>query len=348
MNSVEQFAALGKTGLKVSRIALGCGFRGIYDSSEAANTIEYALDCGINLIDCADIYKLRSGIHAEEVLSSVLRKRREQVIITSKFGGQMDEQHPVLNNSGASRTYMIRAVEASLKRLKTDYIDIYFLHVPDDETSWEETMRAFDQLCRDGKIRYAGLCNHKAWQIVGMQSIQKRFGGCPVSVIQNPYSLLNRSGEEELFPAAKYENMGIMVYSPLAAGLLGGAFAKNHSAPSKSTWGYDPDYKFYMKHIFPGRISSIVDTVFDLAKKYEVSSAALATAWVLKNANISTVIAGSDTPAELIDSIRATTLELTEGDAAYLDYLSDGMREVFSHPEVQKRVIAIRTTKQAR
>lgn len=335
-----KYVPLGGTGLKVSKIAFGCGFRGIYDVEEAARTIERAVDSGINFFDCADIYKLRSGIHAEEALGRAIKGCRDRVIITSKFGAQLDERNPELNGAGASRYHMIHAVEASLKRLKTDYIDVYLLHMPDCETAYEETMRAFDQLCRDGKIRYAGLCNHKAWQITLMQEMSRKYGGCPISVIQNPYNLLNRSAEEELFPAASYEHIGTMTYSPLAAGLLGGAFSKGKEAPEKSTWSYDACYREYRKLVFPGRISDIVDAVDELGEKYRVSSAVIATAWVLKNPDVTCAVAGADSMREFEDTLKAVCLEMSAADCAYLDQLSLDMREVFSHPEVQAKVAA--------
>ncbi|MGI5967769.1 MAG: aldo/keto reductase [Anaerotruncus rubiinfantis] len=337
MQYMGKYVPLGCTGLKVSRIAFGCGFRGIYDENEAASTIRMAIDCGVNFIDCANIYKLRSGIHAETALGKAVQGLRDKVIITSKFGAQIDERHPTLNGSGASRYHMVRAVEDSLRRFSTDYIDVYLLHMPDSETAYEETMRAFEQLCRDGKIRYAGLCNHNAWQITAMQEIHKRYGGCPISVIQNPYNLLNRSAEEELFPAAAYGRLGVMAYSPLGAGLLGGAFADGRPAPEKSTWGYDPVYREYMKRVFPGRIAHIVDAVAGMARRYGVSSAVIATAWVLQNSQVTCAISGADTMAEFADSLKAASLELRSEDRAELDRLSYGMREVFSHPEVQKK-----------
>lgn len=339
------YVPLGSTGLRVSRVAFGCGFRGIYDKNEAVSTICAAMEQGINFFDCANIYKLRSGIHAEEVLGKAMTGRRDKVIITSKFGAQIDERCPVLNESGASRYHMIRAVEASLKRLNTDYIDIYLLHMPDSETAYEETMRAFDQLCRDGKIRYAGLCNHNAWQITAMQETARRNGGCPVSVIQNPYNLLNRSAEEELIPASIYGKTGVMAYSPLAAGLLGGAFSKGKKAPEKSTWGYDPCYQDYMELVFPGRIARIVDALDDLGQKYGVSSAVIATSWVLKNRNIACVVSGADTTEEFEDTLKAVVLKMDREDYEYLDQLSLDMREVFSHPEVQQKVKAFHKMK---
>ena len=336
------YVLLGQTGIRVSRLAFGCGFRGVHDVREAARVLSCAIDCGINYIDCANVYRLRSGVHAEEALGMALQGRREQVVITSKFGGQLDERNPVRNGAGAARLNMLRAVEDSLRRLKTDYIDVYLLHMPDQDTAFEETMRGFEQLCRDGKIRYAGLCNHKAWQVAEMQAIQRRYGGCPISVLQNPYNLLNRSAEEELFPAVAYGGLGFMGYSPLAAGLLGGAFAHGRPAPEKSTWSYDPCYAEYLRRIFPGSIAQIVDAVWALAQEYHVSSAAVATAWALRHPQVTCMITGADSAEELEDSLRAVTLRLAPEDLSLLDSLSLGMRQEFAHPEVEKHLAALK------
>lgn len=330
------YVTLGGTDLHVSRIAFGCGFRGVSDSAQAERVLLNAMDSGINYFDCADLYQLRSGVHAEEVLGKTLRGRRSQVVITSKFGAPLPGQ----SAAGASKQYMMRAVEASLRRLQTDYIDVYMLHMPDTETTFEETMRAFEQLRRDGKIRYAGLCNHSAWQVTAMQELYKRIGGCPISVIQNPYNLLNRSAEEELFPAAQYEKMGVMTYSPLAAGLLGGAFAENGHAPEKSTWSYDPCYRAYLRMVFPGKIAGIVNAVAGMAQKYCATSAQIATAWVLSRPEVTCAISGADSETELTDSLNAASMVLEPFDLTELERLSYGMRAVFSHPEVQRAVAA--------
>ena len=340
------YLSLGKTGIKVSRLAFGCGFRGVYDVKEAASVISAAIDKGINFIDCANTYKLRSGIHAEEALGMAIRGRREDVVITSKFGAPVDEAHPTLNGRGGSRYNIMQAVDASLKRIGTDHIDIYLMHMQDPQTAFEETMRALEQIVRDGKVLYAGLCNHDAWQIIAMTDIAERYGTAPVSVIQNPYNLLNRSMEDELLPAAAHKGIGVMTYSPLAAGLLGGAFAHGQTAPEKSTWGYAPLYQEYFKYVFPGRMSGIVDAVSDIAKKYGVSSATVATAWVLQNQTVTSAITGADNVEELEDSLRGATLVLEEEDKNTLDAMSMDMREAFAHPMVEKKLAYLRMTGQ--
>ena len=338
MRITDKYGYMGNTGLQVSRIALGCGFRGLSEKKEAVETISRVMDAGVNFIDCANVYRLRNGIHAEEALGEALKGRRRDFIITSKFGNPFNEKCRVPNDCGASRANMIKFIEGSLRRLQTDYIDICFLHLPDFHTSYEELLLGFDQLWREGKIRYAGLCNHDAWQIATINEMSRRLGTCPISVIQNPYNLLNRSAERELWPMAGYHRLGTMVYSPLAAGLLGGDFAHGKNPPEKSTWSYDVSYAEYLKYVFPGRIEKIVNIVDELAGKYHTASAAIAAFWVLKNRQVTSLIAGTDTAEEFADFLKVYDLEMNEEDIQILDEISEGMEEVFIHFEVEKKV----------
>ncbi len=347
MPGCDAYRTLGRTGLSVSRIAFGCGFRGIYEKKAAVDAISCAMDHGINFIDCANTYRLRSGIHAEEALGEALKGRRDRFVITSKFGAALDEQNREPNDAGASRVHMLRSVETSLRRLQTDYIDVYLLHLPDDSTGYEELLLGFDQLRREGKIRYAGLCNHRAWQVAAISELGKRMGLCPVSVIQNPYNLLNRAAEEELFPMAEYEGLGVMTYSPLAAGLLSGVFAKGGTCPEKSTWGHDPCYGEYLDHILHGQVSRIVDAVYSLGLKYGVPCAAVASAWLLGSRHVDSIITGADTPEEFEGSFRALGFCLEEEDRALLDRLSAGMREELIHGAVQEKVSRLKAEREA-
>ena len=232
---------------------------------------------------------------------------------------------------------MIKFVEDSLKRLQTDYIDIYLLHLPDIHTSYEELLLGLDQLRRDGKIRYAGLCNHDAWQIATINEMSKRLGTCPISVIQNPYNLLNRAAEKELFLMSEYHKLGVMTYSPLAAGLLSGDFVHGKKPPEKSTWSYDKCYAEYLKYVFPGKIEKIVNTVGNMAKKYNTVSAAIAAFWVLKNDRVTSIIAGTDTAEEFADFLNVYNLKIEDEDIRILDDISESMEENFIHFEVEKK-----------
>lgn len=323
------YTSLGKTGLKVSRIAFGCGFRGVYEVDEAAYTIESAIEEGINFIDCANIYKLRSGEFSEKALGKAIKGKRDKVVITSKFGGE---------GGGATASNAVKQIEDSLKRLGTDYIDLYFLHAPDDGTSFEETVCAMDCLCKTGKILNYGLCNHSAWQVTYMDDYAKSHDLNGVGVIQNPYSLLNRGLETEMLPACSFKGFGVMTYSPIAAGLLSGAFANGGKAPEKSTWHYEELYRRYLEKVFPGRIERIVDEVAAIAKRYDTTSVAVAVSWVLAHKEIDCVIAGADSPNELEAYIEGSSLELEKEDFDRLERMSFRMNEIFSRPDVKKLI----------
>ena len=328
-NYSSSYVLLGDTGLEVSRITLGCGFRGLFNFEDASYTIEKAIDKGINFIDCANIYKLRSGIHAEQALGNAIKGKRDKVIITSKFGGE---------GGGSTFSNAKSQIEESLKRIGTDYIDLYFLHAPDDKTTYEETVIAMDSICKEGKIRYYGMCNHKAWQVAYMHDYAEANGLRKVSVVQNPYNLLNRSLEDEMFSMCTFKNLGIMAYSPIAAGLLSGAFANGGKAPEKSTWGYEKLYQRYLEKVFPGKIENIVNEVALMAKKYETSSVSIAVAWVLANKEINTVLAGADSIDELDNYIEGSNLILEQDDFDKLEHMSFRMREIFSRPDVMKLI----------
>jgi aryl-alcohol dehydrogenase-like predicted oxidoreductase len=322
-----EYVELGKSGIKVPRLAFGCGFRGIYSIDEASYAIEKAIDSGINFIDCANMYKLRSGIHAEEALAKAIKGKRDKVVITSKYGGE---------GGGASAANVEKQIDLSLKRIGTDYLDIYFLHMPDPFVSYEEIVESLSQLQSEGKIRAYGLCNHSAWEVVRMYEYANQKGLNKVSLVQNSYNLLNRSLENEMIPACAYEKLGIMTYSPIAAGLLSGAFAHGGKAPEKSTWAYEKDYVQYLKKIFPGKMERIVDAVSDIACKYQVSSVSIAVAWIMRNSNISSVIAGADSPEEFEAYIQGASMKLADDDWKELERLSFKMAESFTHPDVEK------------
>ena len=169
-----------------------------------------------------------------------------------------------------------------------------------------------------------------------MYDYAEQNGLAPVSVIQNPYNLLNRSMEDELLPACRYKGLGVMAYSPIAAGLLSGVFEHGGKAPEKSTWHYESLYQEYLKKVFPGRISTIVDKVYDIAEKYGVSSSAIAVAWLLRNKDVTSVIAGADSIEELEAYLKGASLKLDDADWNDLEHLSFRMAEIFSRPDVKK------------
>ena len=205
--------------------------RGQGDEKEARNLVAAALDQGVNLFDCANIYGLgddrRQRGTSETVLGKALKGRRDDVVITSKVHSAVGSGP---NDRGLSRYHILREVERSLQRLDTDRIDVYLMHGVDAPTPQEETLRALDALVQQGKIRYVGISNYQAWQVVQALRVQERLNAAPLITVQNPYNLLNRTLEREMFPMVAALGVGVMAYSPLAVGLLSGVYRPRLSA----------------------------------------------------------------------------------------------------------------------
>ena len=336
------YTSFGNSGLKVSRIAFGCGFRGTPDPKECEKTILKAIDTGINFIDCANIYLAGDGVRSETVLGNALSQvNREELVITTKVGASRAEWNPDPNGYNSSRYHIMREVEGSLKRLKTDHIDIYLFHLPDGETPFEEQLRAMEQLCRDGKIRYVGLCNYKAWQVTQALGIQKELNAQPLTAVQNPYNLLNRALEDEMFPMLKATGVGLMAYSPLAAGLLGGQYLTGRPVPEKAFWNRSPMYKEYYPYVFQGQYEKVIMAVHSLAEKYHCSMSHIASAWVLSHKEVSAIVAGANTSEEFDDMLKTFDLEMEPEDVQYLTDLSDSLRLQLTIMDVPKSMARI-------
>jgi aryl-alcohol dehydrogenase-like predicted oxidoreductase len=294
------YTNFGSSGLIVSRLALGMALREQTDEAVAERLIGHALDNGINLIDCANRYSPGDGNlygGSEEILGSALKGRRDQVVITSKVSSQVG---PGPNDRGSSRGHILREVERSLVRLQTDYIDVYLLHAYDNTTPLEETMRVLDDLVRSGKVRYVGACNFGAWQVCKGLWTADRLLATPFMCAQNPYNLLSRQLETEMFPLARDQGLGIMVYGPLAVGLLGGDYTFERRPPANSLWGRRPE-KF--DRMIQGQAGQIVAMVNEIARELGKTPAQVATAWILDHPEITCSICGSDTIEQLDDSL---------------------------------------------
>ena len=313
-----EYVNFGKAGVKVSPLALGLGLRGQGDANEAQRLIEHAIDSGINFIDCANIYGLmddRANIgRSEEVLGKAIQGKRDDVVITSKVFSNIG---PGPNDAGLSRYHIMREVERSLKRLNTDHIDIYLLHAYDEGTPQEETVRAMDDLVRSGKVCYIGCCNHQAWQACKALWIADRINATPYMCIQNMYNLLNRDMETELFGLVREEGLGVMCYSPLAVGLLSGVYSPDEPPPEGTLWSKRPD-EFSEK--MSGATGHVISTLRRLAAELGKTPAQLAVAWVLSHPEVTVAISGSDTIAQLDDTLGGVGWEL---DAAVRDELDE-------------------------
>lgn len=327
-----EYVNFGSSGVKVSRLALGLGLRGQSDQVAAQRMIERAIDLGINLIDCANIYGPmddRANIgQSEEILGRVLKYKRDDLVITSKVASRVGAGP---NDADISRYHIMREIDRSLSRLQTDHIDVYLLHVSSNSVPLEETMRALDDLVRSGKVRYIGCCNFAAWRICRAMWAADRINGASFIAAQNPYSLLNRYQELTLFPALRELGLGLMAYSPLAVGLLSGAYHPDHAAPQGSLWAttYAKQFDQQMQGV-PGRV---IRTVMDVAAELGKSPAQIALAWVLAQPEITCAILGGDTIEHLDDNIGAVGWTFDADSKARLDDVSEPMRmQFFEHP----------------
>ena len=299
------YVNLGGAGVKVSPIALGLGLRGQSSPDEAQRLIEHALERGINLIDCANVYAMLDNTtnvgEAETVLGRVLRSKRDDVVITSKATSPVGAGP---NDRGSSRYHIMREVERSLRRLQTDHIDVYLLHGFDEETPLEETIRALDDLVRAGKVRYVGCCNFRAWQVCKSLWVADQLNATPFMCVQNPYNLLNRGLEAGMFGLVRDQGLGVMAYSPLAGGLLSGVYSPDEQPPADSLWGMRP--RRDLASALAERAGDVLAAVRETAGSIGKTPAQVALAWVLSHPEVTVAITGGDTIAHLDDNFGAS------------------------------------------
>jgi aryl-alcohol dehydrogenase-like predicted oxidoreductase len=306
---------LGTSGLRVSPVGLGCNnFGGRIGLEESRAVVHKALDLGITLLDTADSYGNRGG--SEDCLGRILGERRKDIILATKFGLPMDEANVL---SGASRRYVMTAVEASLRRLQTDWIDLYQLHRPDPLTPIEETLRALDDLIRQGKVRYVGNSNFAAWQAVEAHWAARdrnldRFISC-----QNEYSLLKRGIEAELVPAMQACGLGLLPYFPLAAGLLTGKYRRQAPPPPGTRMARMQGLA--ERYLTPANWA-IVEHLEDFSARRGRSLLELAFSWLLARRPVASVIAGATKPEQVEQNVKAAGWTLTADDLAEIDRLS--------------------------
>ncbi len=306
---------LGSTGLKVSRICLGMMTYGskkwrewVLEEAEGRPFMRQALDAGINFFDTADMY---SDGASEEFLGKMVKEfglTRENVVIATKLYNPMGEGP---NQRGLSRKHIHHAVDASLRRLQVDYIDLYQIHRFDHETPIEETMEALHDLVKAGKVLYIGASSMYAWQLANMQFAAERHGWTKFATMQNHYNLLYREEEREMIPYCRSEGMGIIPWSPLARGLLAGS---RKAATTRS--GTDTIAK---KMYTSDADEKVVDRVAEVAARRGVPPAQLALAWLLHKPGVTAPIVGASKPHHLSDAISATTLKLTADEITALE-----------------------------
>jgi aryl-alcohol dehydrogenase-like predicted oxidoreductase len=317
-----EYRQLGRCGLRVSAMTLGTmGFAGAgqfsdvgqVDLAGARRQIDMAIDAGINLIDTADIYSMGAS---EELVGEALSGRRDRVLLGTKARFAMG---PGPNDAGLSRHHLIEACEASLRRLGTDHIDLYQVHEWDGQTPLEETLGALDDLVRAGKVRYVGCSNFAAWQVMKALGIAER-RLLPRFVSQQVYlSLQERSAEYEIVPSAIDQGLGLLIWSPLAGGLLSGKYRRAQPPPPGSRhagqWSEPPVYD-------EDRLYDTVEVLLEIAADHGVSAAQVALAWLLGRPGVTTVIVGARTEEQLADNLAAAELELSAHERARLEEVS--------------------------
>jgi aryl-alcohol dehydrogenase-like predicted oxidoreductase len=317
-----EYRLLGHSGLKVSVLSLGTmtfGGQGKFaktgqtDVGAARRQIGLCLDAGINLFDTADVY---SGGESEVILGKALGSKRHDVLVASKARFPMGEGP---NDRGSSRHHILRACEASLKRLNTDYLDLYQLHEWDGLTPLEETLRALDDLVSSGKVRYVGVSNFSAWHIMKTLGVaQTNHYIRPVSQ-QIHYTLQAREAEYELLPVAQDQGLGVLVWSPLAGGLLSGKYRRNQAAPEGTRhladWGEPPVRD-------ESALYDVVDVLVEIAEARGVSAAQIALAWLIARPQVTSVIVGARNDAQLQDNLLAANLTLNNEEIERLNKVS--------------------------
>jgi aryl-alcohol dehydrogenase-like predicted oxidoreductase len=307
-----EYRRLGQAGVKVSPICLGAGVRGQLDEERFIRTIEYAIDLGCNFIDCANNYGVGQS---ERLLGQAIKRKRDQLVITSKVFTRVG---PGPNDQGLSRSHIIQQVNSSLKKLQTDWIDVYYMHRPDPDTRIEETLRTMEDLVRQGKVRYVGASNHTAAQVVELLWAADRLGLEPIVCLQNHYNLLHRwEVEPELLAICQRYGLGLMTYSPLAVGLLSGRFRRGVASPADTYWDHER-----LRDALSERADQVIQTLIDLAGKRGTTPARLAIAWILDHAEITAPIAGADRPEYVDDVFGALEIELTREERQALDAVS--------------------------
>lgn len=309
-----EYRKLGRSGLRVSPICLGTMmFGGRTEAADARAIIDHAFDAGVNFIDTADMYN--AGV-SEEIVGRAIADKRDRWVLATKVGNPMGKG---VNRGGLSRKYVFEAAEASLRRLGTDYIDIYYLHKEDHDTPLEETIGAFADLVRAGKVRYLGVSNHRAWRVAEIVRICDEMQLTPPVVSQPYYNAMNRMPEVEQLPACAHFGIGVFPYSPMARGVLAGKYTPGE-APGKETRAGAGDQRI-LETEFRAESLEIAQTLKKHALARGITPGQFAVAWLLNNALVSGTIAGPRTMEQWTDYLGALDYVFTAEDEALVDSL---------------------------
>jgi aryl-alcohol dehydrogenase-like predicted oxidoreductase len=312
-----EYRKLGKSGLKVSVVGLGCNNFGMrIDKEQTAIVVSKAIEAGITLFDTADIY---GGTKSEEFLGEALGARRQDVVIATKWAGPIGGSDPL--KRGGSRRWIMLEVENSLRRLGTDWIDLYQYHFPDDDTPIDETLRALDDLVRQGKVRYVGSSNMAGWQVVEADWVARTQHLNPFVTAQNEYSLLNRKIEQGLVPALRKYGVGLLPYFPLGSGLLSGKYHRGEPPPEGTriaAWGPRG------QQLLTDQNFDIVERLTSWAEGKGHTILDLAFGWLISQDVVSSVIAGATEPEQIEANVAAGEWRLTGDELAEVNALLKG------------------------
>ena len=312
-----QIRNLGGSGLRVSAVGLGCNnFGQRVDLEGSRKVIHRALDIGITLFDTADIYAGMGG--SETVLGTVLGDKRKDIVLATKYSKPMASDG---TKQGASRRYIMNAVEASLRRLKTDYIDLYQQHDYDELTPIDETLRALDDLIRQGKVRYIGNSNFPAWRVAEAEHVARAMNVSRFISCQDEYSLVVRNIEKDLLPCAREYRLGVLPFFPLASGLLTGKYKRGEAAPADTRFGKAPQLRD--RYVTP-RNEDIVDKLQVFAKERGRSMLELAFSWLAARPQVASVIAGATRVEQVEQNVKAIAWTLSPEEMVEIDRITKG------------------------
>ncbi len=307
-----QYRHLGRSGLKVSAAGLGANrFGNKCDLDTTKRILHAALDLGINFVDTADVY---AAGKSEEYIGEAIRDRRDRYVVATKVRSRLGDGP---NDQGASRQHILHGVEASLRRLKTDTIDLYQIHSWDDETPIDETLRALDDLARMGKVRYIGASNFAAWQLCRANDLAEMRGWTAFVSIQPEYHMLERGIETELVPYCKAFNIGILPYFPLAGGFLTGKYRRGQPAPAGSRGESSP----YVQKYMTDANHTILERLTRFAAERGHTMTELAVAWLLAQPQIASVISGATAPEHVAANAKGAEWTLSADEMAEVDQI---------------------------
>jgi aryl-alcohol dehydrogenase-like predicted oxidoreductase len=315
-----EYRSLGRTGMQVSTLSLGTMlFGGETGESEATALVERAIDAGVNSVDTANIY---GRGRSEEILGQALARsgKRQRLVLATKVHVRMDDDDP--NAAGNHRRHIIEQCHASLRRLQTDYLDIYYIHRPSTEVPIDETLRALDDLVRAGYVRYIGSSSFAAWQILESLWAAKDYHLNRFVVEQTPYHLLDRRVERELVPMAQTYGIGLTIWSPLAGGFLSGKYRRGGTRPGTARFRETAAPTAWTERHFIDGAYDVVERIAALAAEKACTPAQLAIAWIAERQAVSSVVLGARNVAQLDELLGAQDVRITADDSARLDQVS--------------------------